>query len=113
MRETIDGVEEEYEFDTPIHFEPEIYEAETLSLLEKLRSLSDDVLAPLIVGHNPALHHLVLDLSSDDPEGRRQRIASKFPTAAVAVIELPLKKWTEIETNGGKIVELILPKELA
>ena len=67
---------------------------------------------PLIVGHNPGLEQLITELTLNDGRGLRERVAGKFPTGALAIIELPAKRWAEVEPGSGEIVELILPKEL-
>jgi phosphohistidine phosphatase len=66
----------------------------------------------LLVGHNPGLHQLVLELTADDEEGLRRQVEDKLPTAAVALIELPALRWDETVAGSGTIRELILPREL-
>ena len=112
VRETIDGVREKYEFAAPIRFEQRIYLASTEGLLALIQDLPASIEAPLIVGHNPGLERLLVELTSEDRRGFRQRIAGKYPTGALAVVELPAKDWTDIEPGSGEIVELIVPKEL-
>jgi phosphohistidine phosphatase len=56
------------------------------------------------------LQQLVLELACDGKLTRRA--AEKFPTAALAVIDLPVNQWAEARSGCGKLVELILPKEL-
>ena len=68
--------------------------------------------APLIVGHNPGLERLIAGLTRDDRKGLRRRIAGKFPTGALALIDLPTRRWSEVERDSGELAELILPKEL-
>lgn len=111
-RETIDGVKRHYDFSAPIKFEQDIYLASEASLLALVRSFDEAVKAPLIVGHNPGLEMLIADLTSDDDQGLRRRILGKLPTGALAILELKAKTWSEVCKSGGKIVELILPKEL-
>jgi phosphohistidine phosphatase len=74
--------------------------------------LDEAVKAPLIVGHNPGLEELIAELTRDDHEGYRRRVAGKFPTGALAIVELPARRWAEVAPGSGEIVELILPKEL-
>lgn len=111
-RETIDGVGEHFGFDAPIEFVQELYLASEGTLLETIRGLNDEVKAPLIVGHNPGLEQLVTGLTRDDSRGLRRRVAGKFPTGALAILELPVHHWSEVAPGTGEIVELILPKEL-
>ena len=113
VRETIDGFTETYGEPTfPIRFEPRIYDAALDTLLELVRSIPAEVEDALIIGHNPGLERLVGALSHDDHAGLRAKVAAKFPTAAVAAIELPVEGWIGVEPGKGKLVELILPKEL-
>ena len=110
-RETIDGVQEHYAFDAPITFEQQLYGASAETLLTMVRRLSEAVTAPLIVGHNPGLEQLIRELTHDDSRGFRERVAGKFPAGALAIIELPAKRWAQVEPGSGEIVELILAKE--
>ena len=111
-RETIDGVQEKYDFAAPIKFDPKLYLAGEAVLLERVRVLSEEVEAPLFVGHNPGLEQLIAGLTRDDKKGLRRRVAGKFPTAALAIVELPAERWAEVEPGSGEVVDLILPKEL-
>jgi phosphohistidine phosphatase len=112
VRETIDGVQDHYDFDGPIQFEPRMYGASEGELLVLVRGLPESVKAPLLVGHNPGLERLLVDLTRDDEDGLRHRVADKYPTGAMAVLELPTHRWAGVAPGNGKIVELILPKEL-
>lgn len=113
VRETLDGLAEGYgAFQFAVRFEPRIYLADTATLLELIQALPDDIEAPLLVGHNPGLGRLVAELAKDDAQGLRRRVEHKFPTAALAVIELPTDRWEDVRPGSGQLVELILPKEL-
>jgi phosphohistidine phosphatase len=110
-RETIDGVQQKFDFDAPIKFDPRLYLASESLLLAMVQELAEAVHRPLLVGHNPGLHQLVLSLIHDGGQAR-SKVQHKFPTAALAVVELPAHRWTEVEPGTGKLVDLILPKEL-
>jgi phosphohistidine phosphatase len=86
--------------------------ADAATLLELVRALPGNVKSALIVGHNPGLQRLAVELSHDDREGLRRRVSEKFPTAALAAIELPASNWSEVQPGSGEILELILPREL-
>lgn len=113
VRETLDGLAEGYgSFEFAVRFEPRIYLADTATLFDLIRALPDEIETPLLVGHNPGLERLVAELTKDDPKGLRLRVEHKYPTAALAVIELPADRWADVEQGSGELVELILPKEL-
>jgi len=111
-RETIDGLQEKFDFAAPIEFDPQLYLASEDVLLDRVRALDEKVKAPLIVGHNPGLEQMIAELTRNDKKGMRARVAGKFPTCALAMVELPAKRWSDVEPGSGEIVELILPKEL-
>jgi phosphohistidine phosphatase len=111
VRETIDGLIETYGEPTfPIHFDKRVYLAETSELFTLVRAIPDEAHAALLVGHNPGLEQLLVELGRDG--NYRDRIAEKYPTAALAVVELPVKSWAEVGPGSGTITTLILPKEL-
>ena len=112
VRETLRELAEGFGETRDVRFEQRIYEASTAALFELVRAIPNAVHAPLLVGHNPGLHDLVLTLTADDDQGLRRQVTPKFPTAAVAVIQLPAVRWGEVAPASGRIVELILPREL-
>lgn len=112
VRETLDGLAEGYAKPLDVHFEPAIYEAGVPRLFELVRRIPERVCSALLVGHNPGLQHLVETLARDDSRGMRGRVREEFPTAAVAVIELPSPRWAETASESGEIVELIFPRGL-
>jgi len=113
VRETLDQLAKGYgDFDPDVRFEHALYLADAATLLDQVKVLQDNVEAPLLVGHNPGLQRLILLLTTEDHKGRRKLVAEKYPTAAVAVIELPAARWSAIEWGSGTLAELILPREL-
>lgn len=111
VRETLDGVREKFELDAPIRFDDRIYLATAERLLGLVHELPEAIERPLLVGHNPGLHQLVVQLVRDGVK-ERASLNDGFPTAAVAVIDLPADTWRQVEPATGTLVELILPREL-
>jgi len=113
VRETLDGVAESYgEFAFPVRFERQMYLADPATLLDLVHGVPGDVENLLLVGHNPGLERVVALLTADDRSGLRERVEHKFPTAALAVIDFAVPSWAEVKPASGKLVELILPREL-
>ncbi len=63
-----------------------LYLASAASLLDLVQALPDDADHVLMVGHNPGLEDLVLDLTLDGE--LRERVEDKYPTATVAQMTL-------------------------
>ena len=113
VRQTIDGVQQHHELKAPIRFEPRIYMARVAELVELIGAIPDELTSVLLVGHNTSLERLALKLACEDEHPLRKRVEEKFPTAALAVIELPVQRWSEVEPDIGRLVEVIYPKDLA
>ena len=112
-RETLDGVAEACgELQFPVRFEPNVYLADVDTLLELIRDFPEEAEQALLVGHNPGLQRVVVELSQDDAFGLRKRVIDRFPTAALAVIDLDVAGWREVSPGSGRLCEVILAKEL-
>ena len=112
VRETLDQIWRGYGTEPDVTFDPCVYGASLDTLLDLVRAIPADIHAPLLVGHNPGLHQLVLALAADDEQGFRRKVAENLPTAAVALVELPAARWVEAARGSGNLRELILPREL-
>lgn len=110
VRETLERLACGYGALPPVQFEERLYAADEKTLLALIMALPGTVHAPLLVGHNPGLHELLLGLSGDSD--LRRRVAEKFPTAAFAALELPAVRWCELGSETGRLQALILPREL-
>jgi phosphohistidine phosphatase len=111
VRETLDALADGYGEPFEVRFDPEIYGADVRTLFRFVRQIPESVHAPLLIGHNPGLRQLILELARTDDK-LRESVEEKFPTAAVALIELPAVRWDEVEPGTGTIRELILPRDL-
>lgn len=112
VRETIDGLTEKLKLNAEIRFEPRMYAASEQTLLEIVRSLPEAAHSPLLVGHNPGLQQLIVELTHGDRHSLRGRVGEKFPTGAFAQLEFPAHRWGEVAAGSGDIGELIIAKEL-
>jgi phosphohistidine phosphatase len=86
------------EFPQPptVIFDKALYHATTDKLLEILGGLRAKTKHVMIVGHNPGLEDLAVRLIGEGPAEARDRIAQKFPTAALAVIDFDQPAWKNI-----------------
>jgi phosphohistidine phosphatase len=91
-----------------LRVEPRLYGAGVGELLELVRELPGEVDSALFVGHNPGLHEFADRLAekSDD------RLARKYPTAALASFELDVDGWAESELGQGRLVAFVRPRDL-
>ena len=97
----------------PVRWDEHIYLADSDALIELLRGIDDDPAAVLVAGHNPGLQALVCDLVAPERENALfQAVAEKFPTAAFAVLELAIERWTDCAPGCATLVHLARPRDL-
>ena len=90
-------------------FDRGLYLAGGAGVLTRLRQAPDTAAAVLVVGHNPDLEQLARRLATTGDEGALARLAEKYPTAGLAVIELPVERWAEAGP-GGRLVAFETPR---
>jgi phosphohistidine phosphatase len=92
-----------------VRVEGELYAASAPALLVRLRGVPDNVESVLLIGHNPGLQDLALDLARPSPSV--DELAAKYPTAALATLELSAS-WGELDHGTAELVDLVRPREL-
>ena len=66
----------------------------------------------MLVGHNPEIQSLALDLVGSGPKHFRDRLREKYPTAALAVINFASGLWSNVTVNSGALTLFLSPREL-
>ena len=97
--------------DVPVEVEDQLYGAGAGELVERVRALPADLPSVLVIGHNPAMHELALELAGSGAD--LPRLEEKFPTAALATLTFDVEAWADVRPGGGELVGLVLPRELA
>lgn len=87
-----------------VSFLPELYLAEPPAYLDALRKVPREAASALVVGHNPGIEALIYRLSGE---------TEHMPTAALAVCELSLDDWAELDAGtAARLARVIRPKAL-
>jgi phosphohistidine phosphatase len=66
----------------------------------------------LLVAHDPGIHALATSLAGEGEAADLERLRAKFPTGALAQIELSGAGWQEVGMRQGRLLRLIRPKDL-
>jgi phosphohistidine phosphatase len=67
----------------------------------------------LVIGHNPGLHDLSLQLIGSGDTKMRTRLSENLPTSGLAVIDLPFDNWSQLRPQSGRLVHFMTPRLLA
>ena len=93
-----------------VRIDSELYAASAAALLEVLHEVPDEVESVMLIGHNPGIQDLALSLARAGSESARVR--SKFPTTALATLELK-GTWRELAHGSAELVSFVKPKEVS
>lgn len=115
-RETLDLLLPYIEPLPKIVYSRTLYLAEPKALLEEIRRTPAAIDALLVVGHNPGMGALALaltELPADEAEDeRKERLAEKFPTGCLAVLDFAGSGWQDVKPLSGRLIDYVRPKEL-
>jgi phosphohistidine phosphatase len=93
-------------------YEEGLYLAAATLLLARLRRIDAKVRHAMIVGHDPGLHGLALELAGSGDAEEMQALAAKFPTAGLAVISFSVDEWASVGPGTGRLEVFMTPKRL-
>ncbi len=97
-------------------FEDRVYGATADELLDLAHEMPASVRTLMLVGHDPAMRELTLELATSSAgdagaEGL-QRVRLKFPTAAIAVLAFS-GSWPELGSGKGRLADFVVPRDYA
>lgn len=114
-RQTLELVLDEWPSPAPrVIYDNAVYMALPEKLMERLRAgtSAEPARHVMIVGHNPGLEELAMLLAGSGPADARSRLATKFPTAAAAVISFDADRWDGVTPGSGRLEHFLTPKHL-
>lgn len=98
--------------DIPVETSDKLYLASPVRLLKSIRGANDRFPSLAIVGHNPGLQALALELTGNGEAAARERLAAKYPTGALAVFDFDIDRWMDVGAAGGRLERFVVPRDL-
>jgi phosphohistidine phosphatase len=111
-RDTLALVLPELKIEPRVVYEDSLYHASPAEMLKTLHDLEPGATRVMLVGHNPEIQSLALDLVGSGPKHFRDRLREKYPTAGLAVINFASGLWSSIAVNTGTLNLFLTPREL-
>jgi phosphohistidine phosphatase len=93
-------------------YEDALYLAPASALLRRIRKLAQKVRHVMIVGHDPGLHTLALDLAGAGTRADLEALEDKFPTGGLAVLVFGARAWSNVKRGAGRLELFMAPKRL-
>jgi phosphohistidine phosphatase len=92
-----------------VSVEDDLYGATSSEILARLHRVNTSTRSVMVIGHNPGLQDLVLSLASVG--SALDSVRAKFPTAALATLELD-RSWSELEPGCALLAAYVRPSDL-
>lgn len=91
-----------------------LYLADVERLMAIVRAIPADCAHVLVIGHNPGLHELAMQLPAPDGPASEdeRRLLEGFPTGALAEFAVAAE-WAELRAGAGRLRRFVDPRDLA
>jgi phosphohistidine phosphatase len=90
--------------------EKDLYLCGPALLLARLRMVPANVRGVVVVGHNPCMHEVAAWLARHADEPETADLREKFPTAALAIFDLPDGGWSRLSPESVALRRFVTPK---
>ena len=98
--------------DPEIRFLPELYGAWEETLLDIVRSAGRTTRSLLLVGHNPGIEQLAIELAGSGDAELRRRVEEKLPTGALVTLVFRAESWGDVALGSGELTGYVVPRDL-
>jgi phosphohistidine phosphatase len=97
--------------DARVRYSGRLYGATPGTMIDEINETAETVNTLLVIGHEPTMSELALILADDDgtDPAAVQRISTKFPTSAIAVLTVHCA-WTSLEPRRAALIGLEVPR---
>ena len=97
--------------DAPVDYLDRLYDATPGAVIEEINRVGADVETLLVIGHEPTMSSLALGLAAaeDSNNTAAERISTKFPTSAIAVLRTS-EPWDQLTLSGAALVGFHVPR---
>lgn len=94
-----------------VHYEDGLYLATPPKMLSYVRKVEDGTRHVMLVGHNPGTHSLALELTGMARREDMADLASKFPTAGLAIMTFEAERWRDVKSGTGHLKVFMTPRK--
>jgi len=96
---------------TELAIEHDLYLAEPDTVLHRIRAVDDRAATVMVIGHNPTMHEVALDLVADGNKHALRSLGEKYPTGALAVFDLD-GVWPALAPRTAHLAAFVTPRNL-
>ena len=112
-RDTLDGIGPAMRVQPQVEYDVALYGADADQLLEHARTHGGEAHSVIIIGHNPAIADLALDLARKGDPAYRAALSHGFPPGAVAVFKVDCASWAALSPECVALERFATPAMVA
>jgi len=96
---------------TELVVEHDLYLADPDTVLHRIRAVDDRAQTVMVIGHNPTMHEVALNLVREGNKRALRSLGEKYPTGALAVIDFD-GVWRALAPATGRLAAFETPRGL-
>jgi phosphohistidine phosphatase len=108
-RETLEQISAAFGKGVDVRIEESLYATSPTRLLKTLRGVDPRVSSVMMIGHDPAIKELALNLAGSGTQ--LERLREKFPTGALVTLACR-GSWRELRPGSAELVAFVKPRDL-
>jgi len=112
-RETLDRILPHLPPGLALTVDRQLYLASPEELLARIAEVEERVRSLLVVGHNPGIAALAERLAGKGDSAALARLHRKFPTGALAELEIDSPRWRDLAPAGATLTSFLTPRDCA
>lgn len=109
-RETLEIIQHSFNPKTEFSIENELYASSVYDLFKRIQRVPDSIKSLMIIGHNPGIQDLSLELSA--PSELRDQISEKFPTGSLVDLIIKTESWSSTSPGDAEIISFTTPNDI-
>lgn len=109
-RQTLEAIKDCFGNHPDIVFTERLYSSGMQEYIDIINAIENS--GPLmIIGHNPMCGTLATSLPKSGEAEELEKIAYKYPTSTLSIIEFDMENWSNVEKRTGYLVKSVSPSE--
>ena len=95
-----------------VTIEPKLYDSTPGDYLAAIGRAGGEARSLMLIGHNPTIQATARWLVDEGEPGLVADLTTKYPTGALAVIDLGQAGWEQLQPGSGHLAAFIRPRDL-
>lgn len=110
-RQTLDAIKDAFTNEPEITFTERLYSSGLPEYIEIINSITD-AKSLMVIGHNPMCGSLATSLPGSGDSAQLEKIAYKYPTSALSIIDFDMETWADVTRDSGILEKSVFPSEI-